>query len=228
MRCAPWVRAVLLAAFSVSVNAQQHNCDCTQIVGSCEASLKVEPTGASGSFGAKLTFVSTAPICSKVSYYVDSTPYFNILSRGNTDQDTIFGTKPVTRDTITDVRCQLCKTVASVRPEIGSPNAAQTGTRGSPPSPLQGTWTGRWSWMFFSGTITLTVNVVGDRASGHYQEEGGGGDFQGTVAGSVITGTYARHDGLRGRFTIQLTGQNTATWSAHNPDGRVITADLTR
>lgn len=62
--------------------AQGNNCDCQQIVGACSASIRVVPTDAKkGSHGADLQITSTAPICSKVDYFVDGTPYVTILSQ---------------------------------------------------------------------------------------------------------------------------------------------------
>src|SRR6185503_16543448 len=111
--------------------AQQMNCDCTQIIGSCEASIRWEPTGSGVSQGAKLRITSTAPICSKVSYYVDNTPYFNVLSRGNTDEDSVFGTKPFTAETLSGIKCQVCRQVSNVKPEI---SPAAPSVQASPPA----------------------------------------------------------------------------------------------
>ena len=178
------------------------NCDCTQIVGSCEASIRVEPTGTAPSYGAKLRFTSTAPICSKISYFVDSTPYFNILSRGNTDEDSVFGTKPVTRDTITDVRCQVCKTLAAVTPQSSDGrNEAQART-----AAVAGQWVD-------SQGADIQLTVSGNRLSGTLTQPG----FRalpiesGTVDGERFEFTFRDYGGRRSVFRCTLTGPQQAS-----------------
>lgn len=89
---------------------QTHNCDCTRIVGNCTAGIRITPTqgGAKGSYGAILNITSNTERCAKVSYYVDSTPYFNVLSQGSTTTDSVWGQHPVTNETISGVSCQIC------------------------------------------------------------------------------------------------------------------------
>lgn len=85
------------------------NCDCAKIVGACQGSVRAMPTSSTkGSYGAELSIRASAPRCARVSYYVDSTPYFNVLSQGNSTTDSVWGQRPVTQDTITNVECHVC------------------------------------------------------------------------------------------------------------------------
>ena len=99
----------LMLASSVAF-AQGNNCDCQEIVGTCAVSVSVIPTESTkGSYGADLKFTSSAPICSKVDYYVDGTPYFTILSQGNQGADRVFGQKPISRTAISEISCRVCR-----------------------------------------------------------------------------------------------------------------------
>lgn len=163
------IAVLLLVTTPGLVFAQQMNCDCTQILGACEASIRAKPRGEAGSYGADLTITSTAPICSKVSYYVDNTPYFTILSRGNTDQDSVFGTKPFTQETLTDIRCQICKThVVGAPAQPPAPSAQDTNIQ-PPALTLSGKWAvfhrsqcdgSTWNW-------TLILTQSGPTLRGH-------------------------------------------------------------
>jgi hypothetical protein len=179
MKCALQILTGFLISSAVFSAIAQSNCDCTQIVGSCEASINVEPTGGPGSYGAKLRLTSTAPICSKISYYVDATPYFNILSRGNTDEDSLFGTKPVSRETISDVKCAVCKQVAAVRPAAPSQGDVPAG---------KGTLAGEWR------------GLENDRWQITWQLQGQGNSYH---------GTWHASDGSSTTMTAEMTGENT-------------------
>ncbi len=182
--------AVVISAAAIPAFGQQFNCDCTQIIGSCEASIRWEPTGSGVSQGAKLRFTSTAPICSKVSYYIDSTPYFNILSRGNTDEDTVFGTKPFTAETLSEIKCQVCKQMAAVRPEGGERGPKPAASEASI-SPFAGTWTGtERNILGARNPVTATFEIRGSQVTGTWQSgtnpttrlSGRAGDRQVTIS----------------------------------------------
>ncbi|WP_157122657.1 hypothetical protein [Pandoraea oxalativorans] len=134
---------------------QGNNCDCQQIVGTCAVSVSVIPTESTkGSYGADLKLTSSAPICSKVDYYVDGTPYFTILSQGNRGEDRVFGQKPITRANLSSISCQICK-------QAGTP-ADNPGRTASPDQPsqkidLSGTWNSVQTCSFGTGTSTITI-----------------------------------------------------------------------
>lgn len=102
-----------LATFATQAQAQA--CDCTQIIGTCNASIQVTPTGShKGLYGADLLIRADAPACAKVEYFVDSTPAFTILANGRQDSDRVMGTseKPVRKRDIALDACHVCKTAA--------------------------------------------------------------------------------------------------------------------
>ncbi|WP_146744653.1 hypothetical protein [Herbaspirillum rubrisubalbicans] len=86
-------------------------CDCSKIVGSCAAaiSLRPAPEDREGWYSVELRIQSSSPVCSKVEYFVDQTPYFNVLANKNSDSDTLWGQKPITRANITDIQCHVCQ-----------------------------------------------------------------------------------------------------------------------
>ncbi|BET09457.1 hypothetical protein THI4931_04990 [Pandoraea sputorum] len=158
--------SLCVLAVATTANAQGNNCDCQQIVDTCAASVSVVPTESTkGSYSADLKFTSSAPICSKVDYYVDGTPYFTILSQGNRGEDRVFGQKPISRANVSGVTCRVCK-----RADGGA-----TGTQSVPgqvgqafTSQLDGTWCSRDAY----GRNTISISgssirfaFVGDSGS---------------------------------------------------------------
>jgi hypothetical protein len=209
-----WKGWALLAAFvAPAALAQQNNCDCTQITGSCEAVIMLEPTDTAkgptiSSHSANLHIRSTAPVCSKVEYYVDSTPYFTVLSQGNSFTDRVFGTSPVTKDTITDIRCRTCKVLnASLAPS----------TPGSqPPQPQKRTIFG--VWIGDGGRYELTGQ--GDQFSGTYKADERSDTIrvtEGAVSGDSFTYRVPSDYGSRNvvhSCKFQSETEASCTWQA--------------
>lgn len=100
-------------------NTVANDCDCTQVVGSCIASVEVRPTGNKKNlFGADLIFRANAPQCAKVEYYHGLTPAITVLKNGRYGEDSLMlGPNPVSSDAITDLVCKVCKTMEQVRKE---------------------------------------------------------------------------------------------------------------
>lgn len=136
------------------------SCDCQQSAGSCSASISVKPVDAAtlGSYAAELRFTSTAPACSKISYYVDGTPYFNVLVAGNSGTDDWWGAKQITRANITEISCQVCKQVAlTTVPTDKKPDNPEL-----KPSQFDGQWYGAGNNSFGSAQRwTLSFATVG-------------------------------------------------------------------
>lgn len=117
-----WKVKQALSAIGLSLligNAVANDCDCTQTVGSCIASVEVRPTGNQKNlFGADLIFRANAPQCAKVEYYHGLTPAMTVLKNGRYGEDSLMlGPNPVSSDTITDLVCKVCKTMEQVRKE---------------------------------------------------------------------------------------------------------------
>lgn len=161
MKCTRWTGLLALAASTVLAQPTGHQCDCSETVGSCEASVRVEPTDTVkgqniGSYSANIHIQSTAPNCSRVDYYIDSTPYFTILNVGNTYTDRAWGTSPVTQQNVSEIRCRTCKMLtASI-----SPSSAQQ-SQPAPSSRISGAWSQEGGVYTFSGQ--------GDRFTGNYK-----------------------------------------------------------
>lgn len=216
-----------LAAIGANAVAGNYNCDCAQIVGSCSASISVKPTESTkGSYGAELTITSSSPICSKVDYYIDSTPYFTVLSQGNTASDSTYGLKPIFRENVKIESCKVCK-------QVGGEPAKQSGNadrQQETPADVDysGTWSLTASCSFGSGSSQLTLTKVSE---GHYRVTGSLPNHKidsGTVDGTNITvngshwlGSTSTYSGtITGPTSMQGTISQSSTsevcnWSAH-------------
>lgn len=119
---------LLIAPLSLSSTSHATQCDCTEIIGKCIASISVIPTGSqSGLYGADLILRADASSCAKVEYYIDNTPAFTILKNGRFGDDRIMGTSehPVTSKRVTLESCKICKTQDQVNSERAAQEQAQ-------------------------------------------------------------------------------------------------------
>ena len=104
-----YIFLTLLAFFHFSVLAQ--DCDCTRVLNSCSASYEVsnirnDPSRTNSA--AEVILRSSAPRCSKVTFFVDSTPYISLLKKSNLATESIFGSGVITKDTIEIESCKVC------------------------------------------------------------------------------------------------------------------------
>ncbi|SUA73872.1 Uncharacterised protein [Pandoraea pnomenusa] len=178
------IGACLLSVTTIAVG-QGNNCDCQQIVGTCAVSVSVIPTESTkGSYGADLKFTSSAPICSKVDYYVDGTPYFTILSQGNRGEDRVFGQKPITRANLSSVSCQVCK-------RAGAPtdNSGRAASADQQPQKidLSGTWNSVQTCSYGSGTSTMTITQANPGDASISGNLSNAKINSGRIEGSVVT-----------------------------------------
>lgn len=198
-----------------------YECDCQKVVGQCKGAIDfVKSYGSKPSFGAEIIVHSSEKLCSKVEYYVDSTPYQTLLVNRNQEPESLFGTSPITQKSITYRSCSICS----------STNTSQGGTRDGTPqdrtkSDFSGSWkgTGRNS-LGFSQSATVTVTSTG---AGQYHIEevqvaimtsSESGD--GTAQGKVLT--YGLGSG-EVRCTLTLTSETTASkkCSGHNTSNEI-------
>ncbi len=174
-----WIPALL-----VSISAQaQVNCDCQQIVGTCSASISVKPTGSTGAYGADLMLLSTSPSCSKISYYVEGTPYFTILSNSHKGSDSVWGQKPFTREMLSDIACEVCKRMD----EPPAPRKTESAPVSPPPGfSLAGSWQVAQTCSFGSGSSTW--EIVHDQSTGSITGKLSNGVIDsGSIQGDSIT-----------------------------------------
>ncbi|VVE69273.1 hypothetical protein PPN31119_03230 [Pandoraea pnomenusa] len=166
------IGASLLAVSAIAFG-QGNNCDCQQIVGTCSVSVSVIPTESTkGSYGADLKITSSAPTCSKVDYFVDGTPYFTILSRGNRGEDRVFGQKPITRANISGIACHVCKVQpapgnADSNRQEGNESVESQSSNGRAEAFLQGTWCSD------TGSVHTVIKVAGSNVTFAASYEGG-------------------------------------------------------
>jgi hypothetical protein len=116
---APKLVSGLFFLFAINFDVSAQSCDCTEIIGSCTASIVSTPTGSrAGLYGADLKISASASQCAKVEYFIDNTPAFTILPNGNSGTDRVLGTgeKPITSERITFQRCQVCKSEDRSKP----------------------------------------------------------------------------------------------------------------
>jgi hypothetical protein len=109
----------LFFLFVMSFDASAQSCDCTEIIGSCTATIVSKPTGdRAGLYGADLKISASASQCAKVEYFIDNTPAFTILPNGHSGTDRVLGTgdKPITPERITFQSCRVCKSENRSKP----------------------------------------------------------------------------------------------------------------
>ncbi|MBW6425537.1 hypothetical protein KX729_29425 [Rhizobium sp. XQZ8] len=86
-------------------------CDFQKPTGSCTGNITILSSGGSKpSYSAEVRVSSSAPSCSKVEYFLDNTPNTTVLKAGS-EQESLFGTKPISKKNIT---VRNCTTFASV------------------------------------------------------------------------------------------------------------------
>ena len=97
------IAALLLSLVSPASAA---DCNFDKPVGTCTASIVVrKSTGSKPSFAAEITIQSSAPSCSKVEWYLDNTPHQPILRSTSADDDSVFGTSPISAKNFSVSRC---------------------------------------------------------------------------------------------------------------------------
>lgn len=220
----------LLCFTSGAAIAQGNNCDCQQIVGTCQASISVAPTGSrSGSYGADLMIQSTAPICSKVDYYVDNTPYFTILSQGNKGDDRVFGQKPITRRSISEIQCRICQRVDQQHRD----NDLSIAERKS----LSGRWhaeacPGAPGWWGGGGPprdVTVTLSVQNGQVTGELADASPSYSFSAQLNGTALNSTADVSSTVGSRHKMSLSSDgNTLTDNWCNKDGGCSTCVMQR
>ncbi|MFK3779127.1 hypothetical protein [Agrobacterium sp. NPDC089420] len=81
-------------------------CDFQKRAGSCTGTIRLKSTsGSKPSYAARFRVSSSAPVCSKVEYYIDNTPHQTILQMTNSADESTFGTKPISRDNFEVKNC---------------------------------------------------------------------------------------------------------------------------
>lgn len=88
-------------------------CDCSELVGYCSAAIELNSvedrsSKSQANFSATYTIKSNYN-CSRVEYYIDSTPYLTTLINTYSEQDSTFGTSKITPASFEIITCRTCK-----------------------------------------------------------------------------------------------------------------------
>lgn len=98
-----------MAFISATVSAQ--SCDCSRVESSCTAQVAVKNiTGTKGgsNFSAEVHLYSSEPRCSKISFFIDNTPYISILNNSNTAVENTYGTSQIDERSVSIDYCRVC------------------------------------------------------------------------------------------------------------------------
>ncbi len=99
---------VIAWASYATMAASATECDFDKPIGGCTANIKVlSASGSKPSYRAEISVQSSAPRCSKIEWYLDSTPQSTILKSRNSDADSVFGTSPITKKSISIQKCTI-------------------------------------------------------------------------------------------------------------------------
>jgi hypothetical protein len=168
--------------------------------------------GSKKSYGAEIVVHTSVGQCSRVEYYVDSTPYQTVFANSRAEPESLFGTKPISRKDITVDRCTTFASAGDSSSSHPSRNHAASG------SGLSGHWSGTVHWLFVTSGADVDVNVQGSRATGTWKDGKSGGvvPFSGTVSGSSLRFEVTVQDGSTTTATLAATGANTASFVLAN------------
>lgn len=109
--------------FFVVSSAQADDCDCRKTIGQCSATFTVSnvtESVAGKSYAADVNLTSSQPKCSKISFYVDNTPYISVLNTTNVSVENVFGTAPIGLNNVSIDYCRVCQTGAQVSAQENS------------------------------------------------------------------------------------------------------------
>lgn len=220
MKRATWLATACVTLMAWADISQGQQCDCQKVIGSCQGAVEfIRSYGSKPSFGAELIVHSSERRCSKVEYYVNSTPYQTVLVNRNAEPESIFGTNRIQENDVSYIRCSVC---ASSEKAPQTPQPSQSPQ--SPATRFQGTWAGTGTNSFFlSKQRVLHIDVTGPN-SANVQLEIGGEVIPGTgeIHGDVISIRLSR--GITASAT--LTGQNELRYEASGTG--TVTATMTR
>lgn len=92
--------------FLAAISASAAECDFDKPVGGCTASLKIlSSSGSKPSFSAEILVSSSSKSCSKVEWFLDSTPQTTILKSQNSETESVFGTSAIKKNSISVQKC---------------------------------------------------------------------------------------------------------------------------
>ena len=211
------VLAILVANVFASTTGSAAQCDCQQVVGRCTGAIELTKSfGSAPSYGAEIAIYSSEKICSKVEYLVDSTPYQTVLVNRNKDTDSLFGTSPITRESVRYSACFVCKNLEAEAQSEASKAAALRSVE-------SGTWSGYTTSLFGKQSATLELSIVDGRVSGTYQHPKLGAIplYDGAYSDGSIRVKCDTNDGPM-QWVLRVSGESMqGTWNAGMWSGSV-------
>lgn len=220
---------ILALAVALSPAVAFAECDFDKPVGSCRATISIDSTsGSKGSYSAEATVKSSASSCSKVEYFLDNTPQTTVIKNGSSEDESLFGTKPITKKSL---QIKKCTQYASKEFEGKKPSVGADAADGGGALYFQGRWTGSIGWGPARGPVTLDISVNGNHGSGSSASSVGGPQrIDGTISGNRMTYQHTDEDET---VTVVLTkvSSNILSYDASSPQGGPlfhVTGKLTR
>lgn len=201
-------RILMIALAFQAGSALAQQCDCQQIVGHCTGAIEfIKGYGSRSSYGAEIVVHSSEKNCSKVEYYVDSTPYQTLLVNKQNEPETLFGTSKISEKSVVYRSCSICASTDKDSKKLESSKSAKV------VSPFQGSWSGSVRWMLSSSDISYNFSIEGGHVSGTFISQGHSMPIrEGTVNGNTLNYTYvAAIDGAVGQGTLRLIGDGRAS-----------------
>jgi hypothetical protein len=177
----------------VGAEASATDCDFSKPAGTCRGKITIDSTsGSKPSYSAEYTITSSAATCSKVEYYIDNTPHQTVLKGRNSDQDSTFGTSPITKR---DFKVKKCTAYVDRDADGGKGDVGKSSAKAGPAF-FGGHWSGRVSMLLFSSSMTLTIAVNGTHASGRSVGDNDSIEFDnGSINGGKLTYSFREPEG---------------------------------
>ncbi|AZO45291.1 hypothetical protein LB559_06415 [Mesorhizobium sp. BR1-1-3] len=204
------VCTVVFAASMISMSSslvQAAECDFKKPIGVCTGTIKVGKTaGSKKSFTTTLYVKSSAGACSKVEYFVDSTPYQTVLNNSNSDTESVFGTKPTIKS---DVEVEKCTAYAIKGKDVVGEETSTSGQQS-----FAGHWTGSLRWMIVSSPATVDIAVQGSSARGTWVDGKSHvtTNFSTTIRSNRLSFSFTDQSGAPSQGVIVFQSNNAATF----------------
>lgn len=213
--------SVLLCGYAMSTE-EVSACDFDQPTGACRGSIRIDSvSGSKESYSAEITVSSSAGSCSKVEYYLDSTPQVTIIRNAISESESLFGTKPITKKSIA---VKKCTSYAKSKERRGNDKQA------AGPEFFQGRWQGSVGMLLIRAGLVLDLSVNGNRVTGTSTAQNTGEvvHVNGSVSGDVLTYTYAQPaDGQPATVRITRKSANSISY-AGSASGMTLSGTLQR
>ena len=200
-------RLMLLGLLLNTSESFAEQCDCQKVIGQCKGAIEfVRSYGSKPNFGAEIIVHSSENSCSKIEYFVDSTPYQTLLVNKQQASESLFGTSPISKSNVLYERCVIC---------ASKTNQALSGTS-EQSSQFQGTWVGGGRNSFgFKQEHRLIIQPSGSKASLTTTSSGWGWSNSsetddGIIQGQRMTFSWPLDNG-NGRNNCDLTLKSAST-----------------